>query len=138
MIGFYSIRKLIEARKLSDSTIDKQVSIVTYPARGKPIHLLNWDRIDRLYDLENGNPATIGLLPLCHRFVHSYVFVPELGEDGGLRGFFIASDRQRGESICFIDVDTVISLFELVGNDYPAQGSYKFNAHKGDYKVSNR
>lgn len=138
MIGFYSLRKLIEANTLSDATIHKRVPIVTYPAKGKPIHLLNWHRIDRLYDLENGNPATIGLLPLCHQFVHSYVFVPELREDGGLGGVFIVSGKRRHESIYFIDVNTIINLFELVGNDYPSQGSYKLKPHKGDYKVSNQ
>jgi len=136
MIGFYSIRKLIEAKKLSGSTIARRVPITTYPARGKPIHLLNWDEVAKLYDLENGNPAEIDLLSLCHQFVHSYVFVPEL-EGDGLRGFFIASDRQRYESVQFIDVDAVISLFKLVGNDFPAQSSLEFDARRGDYRISN-
>jgi len=50
--AFYAIRKLIEGRKLSDDVVGRTVSVETYPSRGKPIHLMNWDKVDELYDLD--------------------------------------------------------------------------------------
>ena len=53
MLGFYSIRKLIEASKLSDSTIYEEIPITTYPWSGKTVTRMNWHKLDQLYDLDS-------------------------------------------------------------------------------------
>ncbi|HEX9938589.1 MAG TPA: hypothetical protein VGB15_15735, partial [Longimicrobium sp.] len=40
MLGFYSIRKLVEARKLSDHVASSAIPVTTYPPTGKPITYL--------------------------------------------------------------------------------------------------
>ena len=111
--------------------------VCKYPAKeGKQIHLLNWDQIDRLYDLEDSNSVKINIISLCNQFIHSYVFVPELSESNRLKGFFIASDWQKDNSLYYIDVDVVINLFESVGNDYPYQSNYEYDIDKGNFQVS--
>lgn len=54
MVGFYSIRKLIEAKKLNDNMSNMKVQLQSYPGKGKPVALLNWDEIDRLDNLRRG------------------------------------------------------------------------------------
>ena len=137
MIGFYSVRKLIEARKISDSSVDKKIAVTKYPAKkSQPIHLLNWHDIDEHFDLENGSVTTVDIFYLCNQFVHSYVFIIELNENSRLEGFFVASDWQKNESLYFIDIEAVIGIFELVGNDYPSKEIYTFDSKKGDYQIS--
>ena len=88
--------------------------------------------------LNDGKSVQIKIVSLCNQFIHSYVFVPELNESNQLQGFFVASDWQKDDSLFYIDVDTVIDLFNLVGNDHPSQATYKFDEDKGDYQVSQR
>ena len=49
--GFYSIRKLFEALKVSDSTRTFMYDLAWYPNR-KPVDHLNWHRLGELYDLD--------------------------------------------------------------------------------------
>ena len=50
MLGFYSVRKLIEASKISNDLIESPVSIIMYPSKNKSVTLLNWHKLDQLYD----------------------------------------------------------------------------------------
>jgi hypothetical protein len=136
MLGFYSIRKLIEAKKLSDSTVTSTVQLRAYGATGKSVTLMNWHNVDKLFDLENARLVTLDVVGLCHQFVHSYVFMVVLKQSGGLGGFLLSSDRQRRRLLYEIDVGQVITLFEQVGKDYPASVSMQFNETTQDFDVT--
>lgn len=74
MIGFYSVRKLIESKNLT-GTVSKSVhKIRCYKSTGKPITLFTRRNVDELYDLENSRLRTEQLTYLCHQVIHSYVF----------------------------------------------------------------
>jgi hypothetical protein len=42
-ISFYSIRKLMDAYKLSDSTVSMEVNLFPYPKKDQFVTQLNWD-----------------------------------------------------------------------------------------------
>ena len=136
MVGFYSVRKLIEAHKLSCTTVRREIPIHRYPPTGKPVTLLNWHKLEALYDLDRREPSSLALPLLCHQFVHSYVFTSIFGRVDNLKGFLLASDRQRTRALLEVDVDEVIRTFELVGRDYPADGRWILNPKTGDYDVT--
>lgn len=73
-IGFYSIRKLLETLKISDST-KKLTFEVEWYSNKEPVHDLNWHHLDRLYDLSSRHLETRDMGFLCNQFIHSYVFV---------------------------------------------------------------
>ena len=52
MIGFYSIRKLLEAKKLTIDVVKRSIPATAFPWRGEPVNHLNWHNIDQLYDFE--------------------------------------------------------------------------------------
>ncbi len=135
MLGFYSIRKLIEAAKLSNATIDQQLQLATYPWRGnKPVHKMNWDKIDELYDLTSSSHETHDLLFICHQIVHSFVFTFSFyDKDGGLAGLLFTSDRHRHQRLYGLGIDHVIDLFEQVGKDYPNEVKGRFNPDTQDW-----
>ena len=136
MLGFYSIRKLIEAAKLSNTTVDQQLQLATYPWRGnKPVHKMNWHKIDELYDLSSSSQEDRDLLFICHQIVHSFVFILSFDdEDGGLAGLLFTSDRHRHQQLYGLGIDRVIGLFEQVGKDYPNQMSGRFNPDTQDWE----
>lgn len=135
MIGFYSIRKLIEARKLSDSTMENEIVVWMYPSKGEPVTLMNWYKLDRLFDLANRQQKAFKLLALCNQFVHSYVFTPVQTEEGGLRSILFCSDRARGSALYEAELEQIVGLFEQVGTDYPDAVSMRFDPNTGDYEV---
>jgi hypothetical protein len=136
MIGFYSIRKLIEAKKLSSSTIENEIVVCMYPSKGKPITLINWHSLDRLFDLKNRQQKALKLLTLCHQFVHSYVFTPVQTEEGRLHSILFCSDHARKSALYEVELEQIVGLFEKVGTDYPDRVFLRFDANVGDYEVT--
>ncbi len=95
LLGFYAIRKLIEANKLSDDFKAENISLQSYPRTTKPITHFNWHKLDHLFKLDRSKPETWKPINLCHQFVHSYIFNIISGDNGGLAGFFVASDKKN-------------------------------------------
>jgi hypothetical protein len=137
MIGFYSIRKLIEAKKLTDVLIRTSVSIRRYPPKGKPVTRINRHKVDELYDLDEPEEQNLPLMELCHQFVHSYIFTPVLTEQGGLFAIWVASDRQRSRSLLEVGAKTIINIFENIGKDEVRSVRMKFDVTNGDYSIEN-
>lgn len=135
MLAFYSIRKLVEAKKLSSTVAERRSSVVTYRWLGKPVTHLNWHRIDDLYDTKNPVVDDRTLIALCNQFIHSFIFAPTFDDAGLLDGVMFASDRQRTTALLHIKVEEVIATLRIVGNDYPTSARFTFNQKKGDYDV---
>jgi len=136
MLGFYSIRKLHEADKLSTRTSQHLIKMIAYPWARKNVTKLNWHHVDRLYLFDKFTAEEHDLLFLCHQFVHSYVFIATFDDSANLEGILLASDRQRHKALLKITVDQIAVLFEKVGNDYPGSGTRTLNPKTGDYDVS--
>ncbi len=136
MLGFYAIRKLAEAAKISNVNVSREIQITAFPWSGKVVTRLNWHRIDELYDFESIQALTVDTIFLCHQFVHSYVFCPLFDEQGGLKGIYFTSDRYRNDRLHCITVEQIIELFRQIGNDYPSEQRWNFNNDKQDYEVT--
>ncbi len=136
MMGFYGVRKLIEAKKLSCATANRRVRLQSFRPTGKPVTLLSWHKLDLAYHLDRPEKSTMSLLELCNQFIHSYVFCPSFGEGAELAGFLFASDRQKRRGLLSVGIDQVIDVFELAGRDYPADGRWTLNPRTGDYDVT--
>tara|TARA_R110000850_G_scaffold104787_3_gene215488 strand:+ start:1265 stop:1798 length:534 start_codon:yes stop_codon:yes gene_type:complete len=133
-IGFFSIRKLMDTFKISDATKSHEILIHWFP-NIKKVDYLNNHRIDDLYDLDNRNSENRTLRFICDQIVHSYVFVPLDNEHDGLDGFYIASDRTKNSRVYFLSIQDVISIFTLVGNDYPSSSRFVRDAETGEFKA---
>jgi hypothetical protein len=135
MVGFYSVRKLYEASKLSEATVNRQIPVSVFPSNGKTVHKLNWTYFWEHYDLESPISESRDTLTLCNQFVHSYIFCPEFSEHKNLLdGIFFASDRQRHKSLSRISIEEIARLFDNVGSDYPSSSIVRFNPTKIDYE----
>jgi hypothetical protein len=133
--ALYAVRKLMEARKLSDDVVGRTVAVDTYPPRGKQIHLMNWDKIHELYDLEAGpRHEELSVNDFANQVIHSYVFVPVTSLDG-LQGFFLASDHQRARGLHHVTVDRVIELLRAVGADDITDMRQVIDPSRGDWVI---
>lgn len=136
MLGFYSIRKLIESQKLSKAVINQKITANVFAWKGKPVSRINWNKIDELYDFEKPKAVSKDLLFFCHQFIHSYVFGECFEEDSQLvKCVFVSSDRERHRNLYSLSINQVIALFEQIGNDYPENLMLVLNPEKKDYEM---
>jgi hypothetical protein len=117
-VGFYAIRKLLETFKISDNTRSATFDL-KYSPNIKPVDYLNAHRIDELYDLSRVASESRNLEFLCNQFIHSYIFVPVIGELNEIAGLYVTSDRTRHNKLYLVEQFQVLSAFRTVGRDYP-------------------
>ncbi len=137
MIGFYSVRKLIDSRKLTNKIADRHFQLRSYPPSGKTITWLNNHKIDELYHMDRPKPKTITLRSLCNQLIHSYVFSLVFEEEGHFGAILVASEYERSKALIEIPASTIIEVFEAVGNDDVTRSTRVFNPAKNDYDFKN-
>ncbi len=135
MLGFYSIRKLMDSGKLTDAVANSTVSAKSIPCKVPVVHLLNAHRVDEIYDWERPKRQPLRLRFLCNQVIHSYVFFLIFDDEHRLSGFGVSSDKDRCQRAITVPVAEVIRLFIQVGHDHIASARYRFDESKGDYTV---
>ena len=159
MFGFYIVRKLLEANKLTSDFSSLRLECKVYPSNGKQITLMNNHRFDENYDLENPTIEKRELRFFINQFVHSYIFSPIISvvdkdveekmadenltedeiieiydnTDKELSGVFFNSDNNKNESLFEIQIGTIRKLFKKVGKCNITRVELKYNERKGDY-----
>lgn len=120
MLGFYSIRKLIEARKLTKRVELHHVNLNKYKYKvggGCQIDLLSRHDMLRFYDLDTPVSETMLLKWVCDKFVHSYVFEYVVDSEGIFSAILFNSDKTRHEWLYEISVENVVYVFEEIALD---------------------
>lgn len=138
MLGFYSIRKLREARKLSESVANRVVTLSRFPPN-PPLNVnhLNWHHLDRHYSLQHMTRCRKQLHYVCNQVIHSYIVIPAFTAIGGLDGFLFVSDRDRSAGLWKVDLSEVVSIFEQIALDEVLESRARWDSVRGDYVVSN-
>lgn len=135
MLGFYSVRKLIESKKLSDAVVNQSLEAFAYEWMGEPVTLINKSKIEKLYNLDSGHKIQKKLIFFCHQFIHSYIFEVVFDENYLLNGIFISSDKERNKVLYLVELRRIIDIFEQVGSDYPTSLEYTINFKTLEYDV---
>ena len=130
-IGFYSIRKLLETVKVTDDTKSMKYELEWSPSVGKTNHL-NWHNIERLYKLEQRNKENRDIGFICNLFMHSYVFM--VHGESRLEGVYVTSDNLKNKKLYFVSLDNILSIYRLVGRDYPSKSEFIMNPITGEYE----
>jgi hypothetical protein len=133
IIGFFSIRKLVEPHKVSDELRDRSLHLQGYPSTGSPVNFMNWDRIDQNYDLNRPVALRKTVIWIANQVIHSFAFMPGFDSDDKLDYIFFNSDRTRRQHHFVMRVDKIIDLFEGIGANDPASMQCKLNETMGDY-----
>lgn len=115
VLGFYGIRRLINAFLLSEALVHRPLPMTAYPARRKTDGLVGEASFEVLYDLKAGIPVAHDLLFLCHQVLHNCVFSTYFDTQRTLQGIYITSDHQRKVALYGLDLKTIQELFHRVG-----------------------
>jgi hypothetical protein len=118
-IGFYAIRKLLDTFKVSDLSRSLTFDLACYQCIGN-VDYLNSHKIDELYDLDSIGTESRDINFLSNQFIHSYIFVPVLGEKAEITGVFVSSDWMRQKKLYFVAINQVLSAFRTIGKDNPS------------------
>jgi hypothetical protein len=113
----YSIRKLLDATKVSDEVEGTPISARTHKSKKRVIDRLNWHKIDELYDLSTSHPVRLTLREFCNQIIHSFVFVLAFDEADGLEGVFVASNRDRRERLFYLGIEEIAGALDRVAAD---------------------
>lgn len=137
MIGYFSIRKLIESDKVSDVIAQQDLPVEIVPATGKKkTTKLNHRQIDRLFDFERSRKGNRKLKFVCDQVIHSLVFMLLMEEESnGLVSFMVASDWKKNDQAIIVPIDTTVTVFRQIGENYPNNITMTRNS-KGDYDVT--
>jgi hypothetical protein len=137
MIGFYIVRKLIEAKKITNELAERSVDIISHPCIRPPVTLMNWHKIDELYDLNTLQRERIQLSQLANTFIHSYVFITDADDRGCLSGIYVNSDHSRNRKIYYLPIKDIIHILKEFGSNYPHMTRRTRNPQTGEVDVYN-
>ena len=115
VLGFYAIRRLINAYLLSDALVHRPITMTAYPSQKKTGLLLGDEPLVTLYELKAGREVAHDLLFLCHQITNNCVFVPYFGKDKAIQGVYVTSDHQRKVALYGVTIESVQNLFREVG-----------------------
>lgn len=120
MLSAYMIRKLVEARKLSDSLCAKRFAFKTYPSSGSLITSMNWQKIDRHFDLNRSTTKERTWKVLINQIIHSYIFMLCGDDEEVVSGFLVSSDQQKQSYLYGVTFLDFCGYARKVGENYPS------------------
>ncbi len=135
---FFAIRKLAEANKLSDDTVSMAIKLRICPPKLSNVTNSNWHNIERFFYLNRREDGEKTLKFVCDQMIHSYIFCPVFDENNMLEGVLFSSDFQRNKKLFFVDIDTVITILNICGNDFPNKVVKTYDEKKKDFVISSR
>lgn len=118
ILAFFSIRKLIESRKVTDRVANRKYKCKTYPNKGMIVDELSKYDLEENFDFESEEEKSFSLTFLANQFIHAYVLFPDFSDDGKILGILLCSDWEKHNSLIQIKIEDAISMVEDVINDY--------------------
>lgn len=135
IISFFKIRKLFETNKVSSASRKYNAKIFRYPIGAKKVNNMNYWDIDEIYDLTNKIEVEKNIVFICNQLIHGGATFTFRNDDRNWGGIYTCSDFERSRYIYQIPIEKIITIFNLVGNDFPHHLSYTYSEELGDYKI---
>ncbi|MEU8870240.1 hypothetical protein AB0D24_03595 [Streptomyces javensis] len=130
MLGAYIVRRLNEARKISDELASREFDVDAHALVGKAPDMLTRSSYWESFDLETITPTKLALPHLCNQIIHSYVWSLSVTEtEQLLDGLYVCSDHKRRKILYRIPIDSLIELFACVGAEDIYQISMRADAN---------
>jgi hypothetical protein len=76
MLGFYSVRKLIESQWVDLQMKHESVVAIAFPCRKIHVYRGSHQDVAEVYNLKAPSPRRLPLEFICNQIVHSFVFTP--------------------------------------------------------------
>jgi hypothetical protein len=115
----YVVRKLGEARKISDELAAERIPARRHALLGRPVDIWSRHEFYEHYDMEHPQTVHLTLTEFCNQVIHSWVWMLSATEEPPhlFDGIYVSSDWGRKRSVYFVAADTLIALFRAIGHD---------------------
>jgi hypothetical protein len=131
----YSLRKLIDTKKVSDKLSDIQIKVCAYPKNLKRLTVMNNHRFEEQYEFENKIEKKLKVRDVCNQIIHSYTF-QLVGRRSKIFYVFFNSDHQKNKYLFKLKINDFLKVVERFANNYPSSISMTYCEELKDYKVS--
>lgn len=141
MTAAYSVRKLIEARKVSDALGRKSWPLERFKLTGPVPDVWNRWEPDRLFDFASPSRVSLSTLEICNQIIHSFLFYPIWKWDektlrpGELEALHFVSDRGNRTHLLSVGIDALMALFTEVGHEDVIGFTMRANEHGERYLI---
>lgn len=117
MLSAYAVRKLLEARKISDILAARRAIVRQHSLFGRTPDMWNRFSVWENYDLDTGQDISMSISDFCNQIIHSWNWAISVNQRGDFDGVYVSSDRQRSKALYFIDIEMLIELLRNVGSE---------------------
>ena len=135
MIAFFCIRKLIEAKKLTDVCERRKVVARRFRNRGGRSDLMSLIEFEKVYDLSSGNKKELTIGFVANQLIHSYFIFPAFSRRNCLNGIWVTSDFERYKALYHIPISSLVSAIRHVGRDQIRKLLWKHGRCGGEWEI---
>jgi hypothetical protein len=138
-LSAFIVRKLIDSNRLSMQVEESQAQVQIHPPLDPEIapDSMNWEKIERFYDVDHPDVQSVPLRQLVNWLIHSFTFLIDVRSDhaGGLvpAGFWCNSDRTRRHELVRVGWTDYKELLRRVIHDDVVEMSFERDG-KGNYQ----
>lgn len=118
MLSCYIVRKLAEASKIPPSLFGADVPLYSYKNKGKVVDMMNWHRLDELYEIEDAQKTTKPFSYIVNQIIHSFIFSFAFNDESKLEGILFNSDRSKKKQLYMIKVKDLIDVLSPIAQCY--------------------
>lgn len=141
MIGFYIIRKLKEASKLTNKISATNIKAYKYKSTNTGLCLHNSHKWPNYYDLSKKIDCKLDLSFLINQFIHSFIFYPVITNCPLCKYHFTSllfnSESEKDKFLYELDIQRIIELFNKIGNSDITYIRRIWNPKKKKYDILN-
>ena len=138
MLVAFQVRSLLERPKVNDQVRSTSMSVLRCKKIGdRPFTLMGAGWPVEWFDMEHPEPATLSVLEVCNQLIH-YYWMQTLSEGQAFVSMFVFSDYQRHKWAYLLQIEDLLKLFRVFGNDFSSAVGMKtqWDDKKQDYVVN--
>ena len=134
MMSCYIVRKLAEAKKITDERFNTPLALTAFAATGKSIDALNKHSVEELYEIDAGVEVFKPFSYVANQLIHSYVFVPVFLLKNQLHAIAFNSDRSKSRELYVLKLRPFVEMLAGCSNSVLSGVTY-FRLNNGELEV---
>jgi len=133
----YSLRKLIDSKKISNEISNVKLEVCLYPKKGKGlVTFINSHKWDKHYNFDKKKRKRMYIREISNQIIHSYIF--DLVRYGKrICYIYFVSDRNRNKYLLRIKIKDFLEIVRRFSKDFVVYTHSIYDEEKKDYKIVN-
>lgn len=109
MQGYYLLHKLIEDHRIDDSLAEREIPVRHVASAGMRSYLADPESAGAAFDLSVATPASIRLGVIANKIIHSYLILPLVNAETGLREVVVCSEFEHFDKLLAIPLESLLA-----------------------------